>query len=628
MAAGRARSSSISSMARRWQAVSAKGRAAIRLAGELPVARRARGPAGARGRAASGPAPAGWRAARRRRAAPAGQSGSRPSRSAGRCASAQRGRPARPAALGAAGRRQPLRQGRAARSSAAAHEPPQPPLPEPLHQGVDGHDPAGRGPGRAARGGRSASGRRSGRAGRAAEFGCRPESAPPAGRRGRRRKPARPARRRRGPCTRCGARPPGDGARCRSISASSVTICPRWRRAGRAPARRRVDRRQSAGGPEARCSAGPAGRSRRAAASATAGPTPGSVVSGANSGLSIGGRRSPGVRRGLAGRRFAARSRVSAGGAGMSADGGGPMGETREMRCKRLVHRSRYRGVKESDLLFGQFAARHLDAARRCPARPLRGAARRARPGRPGLGLRPGTGARRHRQRRVRAACARSSPPRERARRRRSREPNLADERGARSGAGPRAPFCWPTRRRGWRRRTSPRRLRRGQAATILHVARDGGAHPLARRHGRILRARGRDRRDPGLGLPALRPDLAQRRRSWPSGCARWRGSPTGPGTPPRLILTTANAHRAEGAAAGAGARRALPGQVRRPRRPRRADRLPRAQRLPPYQCGGRGRRLRRPRRPARRVPERRGAAACGSTSSARRWNRSAPSIP
>ena len=37
------------------------------------------------------------------------------------------------------------------------------------------------------------------------------------------------------------------------------------------------------------------------------------------------------------------------------------MDETRELRRKRLVHRSRYRGVKESDLLFGQFAARHLD---------------------------------------------------------------------------------------------------------------------------------------------------------------------------------------------------------------------------------------------------------------------------
>jgi antitoxin CptB len=36
------------------------------------------------------------------------------------------------------------------------------------------------------------------------------------------------------------------------------------------------------------------------------------------------------------------------------------LGETREIRRRRLVHRSRYRGVKESDLLFGQFAERHL----------------------------------------------------------------------------------------------------------------------------------------------------------------------------------------------------------------------------------------------------------------------------
>lgn len=37
------------------------------------------------------------------------------------------------------------------------------------------------------------------------------------------------------------------------------------------------------------------------------------------------------------------------------------MGEARAIRRKRLLHRSRYRGVKESDLLFGQFAARWLD---------------------------------------------------------------------------------------------------------------------------------------------------------------------------------------------------------------------------------------------------------------------------
>ena len=36
------------------------------------------------------------------------------------------------------------------------------------------------------------------------------------------------------------------------------------------------------------------------------------------------------------------------------------MSETQDVRRKRLIHRSRYRGVKESDLLFGQFAATYL----------------------------------------------------------------------------------------------------------------------------------------------------------------------------------------------------------------------------------------------------------------------------
>jgi antitoxin CptB len=44
----------------------------------------------------------------------------------------------------------------------------------------------------------------------------------------------------------------------------------------------------------------------------------------------------------------------------MTAGGDDPLGEAREIRCKRLAHRSRYRGVKESDLLFGRFADRHL----------------------------------------------------------------------------------------------------------------------------------------------------------------------------------------------------------------------------------------------------------------------------
>lgn len=36
------------------------------------------------------------------------------------------------------------------------------------------------------------------------------------------------------------------------------------------------------------------------------------------------------------------------------------MSEARDIRCKRLLHRSRYRGVKESDLLFGQLATHWL----------------------------------------------------------------------------------------------------------------------------------------------------------------------------------------------------------------------------------------------------------------------------
>ncbi|MDE0781116.1 MAG: succinate dehydrogenase assembly factor 2 [Alphaproteobacteria bacterium] len=35
--------------------------------------------------------------------------------------------------------------------------------------------------------------------------------------------------------------------------------------------------------------------------------------------------------------------------------------ETREIRIKRLIYRSRYTGTKETDLLLGNFATRHLD---------------------------------------------------------------------------------------------------------------------------------------------------------------------------------------------------------------------------------------------------------------------------
>lgn len=38
------------------------------------------------------------------------------------------------------------------------------------------------------------------------------------------------------------------------------------------------------------------------------------------------------------------------------------MRETDEIRKKRLLHRSRYRGMRESDILMGQFAAAVIDS--------------------------------------------------------------------------------------------------------------------------------------------------------------------------------------------------------------------------------------------------------------------------
>ena len=42
------------------------------------------------------------------------------------------------------------------------------------------------------------------------------------------------------------------------------------------------------------------------------------------------------------------------------------MRESLEIRKKRLLHRSRYRGTRESDILMGQFASARLDAMTPC----------------------------------------------------------------------------------------------------------------------------------------------------------------------------------------------------------------------------------------------------------------------
>src|SRR5262245_945611 len=158
---------------------------------------------------------------------------------------------------------------------------------------------------------------------------------------------------------RCGARRPAGASRCPSISARSVTISPSsaWASAARGVGSIAAVGRWANSSMQ-RASGRP---SRRPAVAATAGPTPIREVSGANRGLSSGGRNSTvAVWRGLAAPGLWARSRTLAGDAGMMTDGDGLLGEAREMRRKRLAHRSRYRGIKEGDLLFGQFAARHL----------------------------------------------------------------------------------------------------------------------------------------------------------------------------------------------------------------------------------------------------------------------------
>ena len=175
---------------------------------------------------------------------------------------------------------------------------------------------------------------------------------------------------------------------------------------------------------------------------------------------------------------------------------------------------------------------------------------------------------------------------------------------------------------------SSPTACPRGRAQRPARRPRPA-AHDVPRQLGALLRARGRDRRPPGLGLPALRPDLAQRRRSWPSACARSAGSP-----PARGRAAAAGPHLGQRARCRrCPARR--PGAPPRTLRGRAAGgridrdalaRLPRAQRLPPHRRGRGGRRLRGPRRPARHLPERLRRSRCGSTSSAPRSSRSAPS--
>ena len=278
--------------------------------------------------------------------------------------------------------------------------------------------------------------------------------------------------------------------------------------------------------------------------------------------------------------------------------------------------------------MFGQFADAASGAARRrASSTATRRCSTRARPGPPGLGLRPRAGAGAARQRRVRAAARlrgrrrdpmllepivspRPSRP-NRARARPARR-HAAGQRAGRAGGGatwrrgcaaarPRPSCTSPATGRGWRSSPGMVRFFAPEIEIVEH---------------------------PGLGLPALRPDLAQRRAHGRAAARPGAAGRRARRSKPRLVLTTANAIVQKVPPPGVVARRArcAPRPAARSR-PRRAARLSRAQRLSPHQRRGRGRRLRRARRPGRHLPERPASSPCGSTSSAPRWSRSAASI-
>ena len=161
----------------------------------------------------------------------------------------------------------------------------------------------------------------------------------------------------------------------------------------------------------------------------------------------------------------------------------------------------------------------------------------------------------------------------------------------------------------------------------VLHVARDDARMATLGRGAGLLPSRDLTVAGPaGLGLPALRPRLAQRRRR--RAAHRHPGGAGPAGRPGRMVLiTTVNAalQRVPQRALVRGHR--LRRQGRRQARPQGADRVPGAQRLYPLRHGARGRRVRGARRHRRPVPAGHPTSRCGSTCSATRSRASAPSI-
>ena len=183
-------------------------------------------------------------------------------------------------------------------------------------------------------------------------------------------------------------------------------------------------------------------------------------------------------------------------------------------RRRRLLFRSWHRGIREMDLVLGRFADAQIATLSDGRTRRIRAPARSARP----ADLFDWVNGAQPRAARIRHRVV---PPPARLPQRRAASALHDDEVARRCAAAGHGADARASRRRRRRagagrsgaRDRGARRMRRRSSLAV--VCRDGAAHGAARR-ARWLSSRPdvRDSGIPGLGLPALRPRVAECRRS------------------------------------------------------------------------------------------------------------------
>ena len=200
------------------------------------------------------------------------------------------------------------------------------------------------------------------------------------------------------------------------------------------------------------------------------------------------------------------------------------------MRRRRLRYRAWHRGTREMDLILGPFADAHVERMDDAGTRPARDAYGRGRHRPPQVGAGPGAAARRHRH----ANSSTASSPTDRTATDHMTDTHAPDRTIANVPDGMQ-PLVLARlveeRLKADARRAGRRGLRRAR-------------RPAAAAHGGDPRADAAGPSDPdaaGLGLPALRPRLAQRRHHRGPHERRCRRSPAR-ATRGAIVLTAVNA--------------------------------------------------------------------------------------